>query len=452
MLTTPVFTRLLTTVEYGQYNVFNSWLGIVTIIVSLNLSWGVYSQGLVKFEGDRNVFSSSLQGLSFSLIAIWTLVYLITHSFWNHVFNLTTVQMLAMLVMIWTTTVFGFWSTEQRVDFKYKSLVLITLLVSLAKPILGIVFVIMADDKVTARILGLVLVELVGYTGLFVAQMKRGKRFFSARYWKYALVFNLPLVPHYLSQIVLSSADRIMISNMIGDSEAGIYSLAYSLSSIMALFNTALTQTISPWIYQKIKSKRISDIEPVGYTSLLIIAGVNLMLMLLAPEAVAIFAPKTYHEAIYVIPPIALSVFFMYSYDLFAKFAFYYEKTKLIMAASVVGAILNVILNYVFIRIFGYMAAGYTTLACYIIYSFAHYNLMNRVCEEYCDGIKPYDTKKILAISIPFIAMGFIFLFTYNYPIIRYGIILVAVVATVIKRRKIEEVVKSMMVLKKNRG
>ena len=49
-VTTPIFTRIMNTTEYGQYNVFNSWLSIASIFVSLSLTGGVYAQGLVKFE------------------------------------------------------------------------------------------------------------------------------------------------------------------------------------------------------------------------------------------------------------------------------------------------------------------------------------------------------------------------------------------------------------------
>lgn len=106
-----------------------------------------------------------------------------------------------------------------------------------------------------------------------------------------------------------------------------------------------------------------------------------------------------YHTAIWTIPPVAMSVYFMFCYDLFAKFAFYYEKTKLIMCASVIGAVLNIVLNYIFINAFGYVAAGYTTLVCYVIYSVAHYNLMNIICEKYCDKVKPYEFGKLLMIN-----------------------------------------------------
>lgn len=450
MLTTPIFMRLLSTSEYGQYSIFNSWLGIITIFVSLSLAGGVYTQGLVKFEEDKSTFSSTMQGLNAVLVVVWMVIYLFAYKFWNSIFNLTTVQMIAMLIMIWTTSVFGFWSSEQRTEYKYKALVIVTVAVSVLKPIIGVIFVVLADDKVTARILGLVLVELLFYSVFFIVQMKNGKKFYSGQYWKYALIFNIPLVPHYLSQIVLNSADRIMIGKMVGDSQAGIYSLAYSLSSIMLLFNTALMQTLNPWIYQKIKAKKIRDIESIAYISLIIIALVNLFLILLAPEAVALFAPKTYGEAIYVIPPVAISVYFMFSYDLFAKFAFYYEKTKLIMIASVLGAILNIVLNYVFIPIFGYIAAGYTTLICYVIYSVAHYILMNIICKTYCKGVKPYATKKLIGITLPFVIVSLLLLLTYDYPIIRYSVISVGGIMCFFRRDRIVLLVKKLISLRRN--
>lgn len=451
MITTPIFTRLLSTAEYGLYGVWNSWYNILYIIVTLSISTGVYTQGLVKFEDKKDVFSSSLQGLTLVLAVSWIGVYFLFYGFWNNLLGLTTVQMLAMLVMVWTSAVFNFWANEQRVAYTYRTLVIVTLIVSIAKPLIGIFLVVHANDKATARILGLVLVELIGYSWMYVTQMRRGKVFFSNQFWKYALAFNLPLIPHYLSQTVLNSADRIMIRDMIGESEAGIYNLAYSLSSIMTLFNTALSQTISPWFYKKIKEKRETETGEIAYTTLIIIAAVNLMLILLAPEAVAIFAPKTYSEAVKVIPPVAMSVYFMYAYDLFAKFAFYYEKTKFIMVASVFGAVLNIILNYIFIGMLGYIAAGYTTLLCFMVYAFLHYIFMRKICKECCDGRYPFESRLILLITIPFLLIGFIFLLTYDWPIIRYGIVIVILIISTLMRNKIITKVKDIIDLRKSK-
>lgn len=220
MISTPIFTRLLTPSEYGQYNVFNSWMGILGIFISMYLYAGVYEQGLIKFNEERDVFSSSLQGLTLLLIFAWTLVYLAAHEFWNGLFSLTTVQMLAMMVLIWTSAVFGFWSKEQRVYYKYRTLVTVTLAASVLQPVVGIFAVLHATNKVTARILSVMLVQLIMYSGCFVVQMKRGKVFYSGKFWKYAVLFNLPLILHYLSQIVLNNSDRIMISNMVSPGKA----------------------------------------------------------------------------------------------------------------------------------------------------------------------------------------------------------------------------------------
>lgn len=450
-LTTPIFTRLLTTDQYGQYNAFNSWLSILTIFVTLNLFYGVYTQGLVKFEEERAVYSSSLQGLTLTLCIGWTAVYLLFRDFWNARFSLTTVQMLAMLVMIWSTAVFNFWAAEQRVTYSYRRLVLLTLLVSAAKPAVGIFFVLHAEDKVTARILGLALVEAAAYTGLFFVQMARGRVYYSAKFWRHALRFNLPLIPHYLSQTVLSGADRIMIRDMVGGSQAGIYSLAYQISLIMTLFNTALSQTLSPWIYQKIKAGRPREISGVAFLALGLIAGANLLLMVLAPEAVAVFAPAAYYEAIYVIPPVSMSVFFMFSYDLFAKFEFYFEKTVFIMAASVAGALLNLVTNYIFIQRYGYRAAGYTTLACYLLYAAGHYLIMNRVCDQYLDGARPFPAKYYWAMAAAFTACGFLLLFTYRSRLLRYGVLLAALALLFVFRRRVRAAVQSLAALRRKK-
>ena len=115
IIATPIFTRIMSTSEYGQFNVLYSWPTIVTIIVSLNLCYGVYTQGLIKFSHDRRRYSAALQGLTVVLVLAWTLVYLGFRDFWNSVFSLTTTQMLAMLLMVWTSSVFNFWAGERRV-------------------------------------------------------------------------------------------------------------------------------------------------------------------------------------------------------------------------------------------------------------------------------------------------------------------------------------------------
>lgn len=451
LITVPIFTRLLSTAEYGRFYVFNSWLGIVSVIVTLNLCYGVYVQGLVKFDEKKKQYSSSLQGLCLTLVLIWTVIYLLFREFFNSLFSLTSAQMLCMLSMCWTSAVFGFWSAEQRNEYKYTRLVAVTVIVTIAKPVLGIILVSNADDKVTARIFGLAVVELAAYIGLFFSQMLKGKKFFSLKIWKYALGFAIPLVPHYLSGVVLSSSDRIMIERMTGESEAGIYSLAYSVSQIMTIFNTALLQTTEPWLYKKIKNKQFNEISALSMPMMIFVAGINIVLIAFAPEIVHIFAPPAYHDSVYVIPPVAMSVFFTFLYSFFATFEFYYEKKTYIAVSTSVGAVVNIILNYIFIKIFGYYAAGYTTLICYMIYAMCHYIFMRKICRENLDNAKPYSLKKILFISLLFLILGFVFLITYGNIWFRYGLIAVLLTVSVFKRSSIINFARNLMSIRKQK-
>lgn len=440
-ITTPVFTRLLTTEEYGQFDIFNSWCGILTVCVTFNLYCGVFTRGLVKFEDDRDAFSSSLQGLTFTLTLIWLIIYLAFHSFWNRIFAMKTPQMLLMFVLIWGTVVFGFWSMGQRVDYKYRLLVGVTLVMAILKPFLGIVFVLISKDKVTARIFGIALPEGILCMCLFVNHMRKGKCFFSAQYWKHALLFNIPLLPHYLSGNVLSGADRIMIGRMVDEAAAGIYGLAYTVSLIMTMFNTALLQTMEPWLYKKIHQKRIEDIARIAYPSFVLIAIVNLLLIALAPEVIAIFAPPAYYDAIWVIPPVTMSVFFMFSYTFFAVFEFYYEKTTLITIATCVGAVANIILNYIFIRIFGYCAAGYTTLFCYVVYAAFHFLFMRKICRDYLENTQAYSGKIYVCIAGIFLTLGFLLLLSYPHRLVRYILLSVLFLTILLERNRVMKAV-----------
>ena len=446
--TTPIFTRLLTETEFGQYNVFLSWESIISAFVGLNLYYGMFMQGLVKFEADRNRFVSSMQGLSLTLVTAWVVIFTLFQNFWVHLFSLSAVQLLAMLCLIWTGAVFNYWSMRERMELRYRALVAVTILSSLLKPLLGIFLVLHAEDKVTARILGVVAVELCVYTWLFVSHMRQGQTFFDVQYWHYALVFCLPLIPHYLSGSVLGGADRIMISRMVSDSAAGIYSLAYSASHIMGMFSSALLQTIEPWLYKTIRSGVWNRFAEVVYPAMILIAALNVALIAFAPEIVAIFAPPSYYDAIWVVPPVAMSVFFTFSYSCFVSFEFYYEKTFFIAGSTALGAILNVLLNYICIPIWGYYAAGYTTLFCYIIYAAAHYLCMTFISRKERPGIWIYPPGVLLAISGVFMATGFGFMFLYQYFTARYTVALLICFGAWYKRHFIAAYVKSLIALR----
>lgn len=83
----------------------------------------------------------------------------------------------------------------------------------------------------------------------------------------------------------------------------------------------------------------------------------------------------------------------------------------------------NVVLNFIFIHIFGYVAAGYTTLACYILYSVGHYVVSKRILVA--EGIEEnlMDAGFLLACSAFLIGVSVICNLLFPYRILRYAIL-----------------------------
>ena len=104
--------------------------------------------------------------------------------------------------------------------------------------------------------------------------------------------------------------------------------------------------------------------------------------------------------------------------------------------ASVVAAVLNLALNALFIPIFGYRAAGYTTLACYVVLGVTHYVFAQRVAREKV-GKGLLDGKTMWAMAAALVVVSFAFAGLYPYPIARYAVLGVTVAVCFFKRKAI---------------
>ena len=441
-ITIPVFTRILSTDDYGVTNLFSTWSTLLVIFATLNLSGGVYSRGLLEFDHKR--YTSSVQGLATVCSTIVTIFVLIFHDWLSEISGLSVSALYVMCAYFFAVAGINLWTVKQRFFFKYKALIIVTILNSLASVVFGLLAVLLTIDgkgeaKVIWSTIGLILVALPFY----VYNFKKGKAFFDKKMWKYSLSFNLPLLPHYLSNLVLHQSDRIMINWFNGTSDVAFYSVAYSVASIVRVLTDAVNQTMMPWRYQNMKKKNYGAINKVSILLLVCVAAVITIVNLLAPEIIYVFGGATYKEAVWVIPPVMLSVFFIFIYGMFSNIEFYFLKTKFMMVASVASAVLNIILNFIFIQIFGYIACAYTSLFCYAVYTLFHYLYMKRICKKEIEGVKVYDTRSIIVI----IAVTFILTAAsaalYNFMIARYVLIAVIVLAAIIKRKMIMSLIKT---------
>lgn len=432
-LTTPIFTRLLTTEEYGLSSVYTTWFTVFGIVAMFSLSSGVFNNGMLDFENDRDRFSFSMLMLSNAITIIFSVALLLLYPYIKDIIGLNFVLVVLMCGMFFVTPAFKFWIARQRYEYKYKASFIFSIVCAVLSPVVAILCIYFSNsDKLMARLFGGQLTLAVIYIGFYVYLIVKSKGKVSFKYWKFAILFNLPLIPHYLSTYLLGTSNKLLINYLKGSAAAGFYNIAYSIAAVVTIIWSAANASLVPFTYEKCKENDYESISKVTTPILLVFVGVCFFVTLLAPEVVSIMASKDYSSSLFLIPPIIGGVFFQVQYYMYANILYYYKKTRFVMIGSVVSVLINIVANYFLIQRFGYEIAGYTTLVCYMIQATIDYLAMRYVAKS-----SVYNMKVVLALSGIVLALSFFGKYLYYVPIARYILIGVIVVLVIVFRKQI---------------
>ena len=429
-LTAPIFTRLLTTEEYGVITIYLSWVDVIGIFAMFGLYNNVYCRGILEFKEDKKNFTFSLLSLANVItLAVFAIVW-ITNKYVFHFLNVPDILILFMFFSFLFEPAFEFWKTDQRFAYKYKMLCFFMILVMVFAPALSVAGIFLfPGNKVAARIIGANVVTLVLGMGCYISELCKSDRKPKIAYWKYAVLYNLPLIPYFLSSYVLSSSDRLMIGYFCGEDKAGIYGIAYTMSAVVNIVWNSINATLVPTIYQRCDDGRRSTLSRLIVPIIAGYGGVCTLIMLLSPEIIRFLAPSSYGEGMYIIPVIVGGVFYMSIFSIFSNIIYYEKKPKYVMGAGVAGAVANFILNLIFIPLCGYFAAGYTTLASYLLQVVWSYIAVKKVTGE-----SVYDMKKLGVIGLIVLIMSIGSPLLYSYTWIRWGLLIVILAVIWMKR------------------
>jgi len=442
MLTMPLFTRLMSTDQYGVYSIYNTWLQMFTVVATLRLNYAVFNKGMSKYAEDRDTYTASMQTLTTAIVIVCIAVYLPLADFVNGFTGLSTLVTLLIFVEIIFASAVSYWMARKRYEYSYRAIILTTIAISLGNAGFGLLAVLLNEQKDLARIVSCVLVQCIVGGILYIVNLKHARKAFCWDYVKFALLFNLPLLPHYAAMYVLDAFDRIMIQTMVGFSAAALYSVACNLGNVLKIVTNSINNSIVPWMYEKLGQ---GEYEKLGKTTTaVIVIPVIPVLMLIAvgPEIIWLFGGDKYAAAQYVIPPIAEALVFSFTYTVFTNIEFFFDKNKFVMFASIVASVLNVALNYLLIGPFGYVAAAYTTLLCYALMAAAHYIYVRRLFAQ--KKIKcPFSGMVLVGMTLLLVGLGFVLTLLYPYAIARLIFFTVCLVALFIFRNKITTLLKS---------
>ena len=376
-LMTPVFTRLLTQEQFNQYKLFESWLLIFGPVMSLCL-WRSVERAKYDVKDRFNEFVSSVQTLSYLSITVFFVFFMIFRDQVKQLSSATGLiltDFMLVIAFLYTyahTSIFYFQRREKQM-MRYKASTTFTAATVVPATLLSVLLVVCGrmsghtDDLLTLRIAGYYIPMIIGGLGVGVLMLAQGKKAVNLRYWKYALVFSLPLIPEVLSIQIMNQADKVMVSAMTGSVCGSILALATTVSYIIWILEDSVWNAWLPWMYEKIARGEGKDIRSNWTVLMHAFGAISLALVVFVPEIIMILGGSKYRDAVYLIAPMVTGTlfrFYSYSYTAIQNF---HKKTGFVAASTVSVMFLNVILNYIFIKIFGYQAAAYTTAFCYLV-------------------------------------------------------------------------------------
>ena len=404
---TPIFTRLLTPEEYGIFPLYNTWLAVATVILTLELTGGVIYRGLQKFSNSRDRFLSATFGLFLSIFLFICALYFAFSNFINKITGLSTITTSFMIAQIFASAAIGFYTGRARFEYRYKDVAFLNIASAIGAPLLSISLILLTKLKGEARIIGTSLTLMICAIPIIYIILKRSSVLFDKEIWRFLLRFNLPLLPHYLSMSLILRVGEMTVSRVYGTEALGKYSVALSVGMSLTMISGGLLSALSPWMLRKIKSGEMDKIRDFLLTLTKALSLICLLLLTIAPEAIKILTPHAFHDALPAVYPLALCVIPTFLAGAMTSGEMYYEKSGITALPSIIAAAISCALSLLLLPKMDYRFSGIFTLLSYIALAAFGTLIFKRM-----SGNVPIHVKKsitTLALTIGYALLLFLF-------------------------------------------
>jgi len=372
LISTPVFARILSTEDYGKVGNFNAWAAILICFTGLGLTYSI-GNAWIKYRKEFDSYMASMVLLIGITLFLFLSVVFVFKAVFNRVTHIPPCLMYYMGGYLFFWQIENFASLSLTFAYKAKQVLVISAFECVLGFILSLGLINMKlFDNYAARIIGMTFPTYVigGCYALRLFQFIRWKSV--STFWKYSLEISLPMVPHGLAMIILAQVDRVMINNYCGSSDLGLYNMGYTYGTLVLIIANSMSSATLPWIYERLNEKKYSSIREIQKNLVFLITIICLIQIQVAPEAIVFLGGEKYINSLKVISPVILAALFQYLYTFYCKIENFYKKNMYIAIASIMAGALNFVLNYVLIPEYGYYAAAYTTVICYMVLYFFH--------------------------------------------------------------------------------
>lgn len=426
--TIPIFTRLLSTTDYGITSIYTTWSGLFAIFIGLGINGTIGSAKANLDEKEYREYLSSNMFLSTGAFLIILILISIFNNKISIIVGLSSSLCILLVIQSFFSFVISFISSVYTFDkepIKYLKLSFITTLLNI---IVSILLIFSLDsNKYLGKIYGAAAVTIVIGIILYFNIIFKGKKLISKKHWKYCLPIAIPIIFHNISHLVLNQADRVMLQQWTNDSIVGIYSFTYNIGIMLNIMHMSINSAWVAWYFDALKDKIYEEIKDKAKWYIIIFTVITGMFLLGSPEVIKILSPREYWDGIKLLPLIILGYYFVFLYTFGVNYEFYKKKTSFVAAGTIVAAIINIGINFILIPKIGVSGAAISTLIAYLVLFIMH-EFIVRILFKHRDFPFYY---YIYSLIIIFITASITYLFL-DKLIIRWGIISISLIFSLI--------------------
>jgi O-antigen/teichoic acid export membrane protein len=182
--------------------------------------------------------------------------------------------------------------------------------------------------------------------------------------------FGGPLIPHLIGSIVIFQIDRLLLTNMVGVEETGLYTVAFQLALVIEIVAISFNSAYAPWLYKRLGQadealkRRLVRYTYLGFAGLAVLALVTAVAM---PPVAGVLLDPSYLESGEFVPWIGLGFMFSGMYYLVTNYIFFAGRTAWLGLVTGVTAIVNIGLTYMLIDLNGAMGAAQATAITFAV-------------------------------------------------------------------------------------
>lgn len=409
----PLYTSLMSTEEYGTVDMITTYSGILVILLTVQFEQGVFRY-LIESRSNQEKQKKYISTTIFSLIALNIVATILITMFLSIIkYEYIVYFILNMLVGVCISIVLQIpRGLGNNAIYAMGSCISGSLNV-----ILNVFFIAILHWNIKGMLLATILSQGIAATYVFI-YIKLWKyislKWISKDSLRRLLKFSIPLVPNTFCWWVINASDRVIINTFIGVAANGIYSVAYKFPSLFSMISNIFQMSWTESASENVDDENNATyMQSVMDKSIKFYSSVNIGIIACMPFAFNFLVKENFAEAYYYIPILMTAAFFHSIANLYGSIYTAYKMTKEIAKTTVLAAILNILINILFINIFGLYSAALSSMIAYLAITIVrHRDIQNKIRIQ-------IDLKYIFVEIIVYIVMFFVY---YSKNIIFQGI------------------------------